>query len=207
MAAGSDPRASGAVDLETVQKYLNRWFSLSLDLFGGEVSSNAADYFAAGLKGRYKEADYDDHRGLDASYRLPVIESGRLVEREVPLRNALNEVLRDAYIRDCQRGVDRWNKTLARAGVSGLTLTLPGRRFNRRVGAYTGHHFDPGGNVIDEAAWTAGLPSWLPTTEDEMHVRSLMKPVYEPGRIASWIAPPARGINGQPLDFEYVRFN
>ena len=29
--------------------------------------------------------------------------------------------------------------------------------------------------------------------------------VVEPGKIASWIGPPTRGINGQPLDYEYVR--
>jgi benzoyl-CoA 2,3-dioxygenase component B len=32
-----------------------------------------------------------------------------------------------------------------------------------------------------------------------------MHPVSERGTFATWIAPPARGINGQPVDFEYVR--
>jgi benzoyl-CoA 2,3-dioxygenase component B len=31
--------------------------------------------------------------------------------------------------------------------------------------------------------------------------------VVELGKFANWIAPPARGVNGQPLNFEYVRFN
>ncbi len=31
--------------------------------------------------------------------------------------------------------------------------------------------------------------------------------VVEPGKFANWIAPPRRGINQKPLDFEYVRFN
>ena len=48
-------RALGVIDLPTMQKYLNLWYSLSLDLFGGEISSNAASFFAAGLKGRAKE--------------------------------------------------------------------------------------------------------------------------------------------------------
>ena len=205
MAAGKDPRTSGAIDLPTVQKYLNRWFSLSLDLFGGEVSSNAADYFAAGLKGRFHEADHEDHRALDATYALPLVEEGRLVERTVPLRNAMNEVLRDAYVRDCQRGVDHWNRTLAQHGIGGLDLRLPNRRFNRRVGTYATLRFDPDGTVLSEAEWLARQGDFLPAPADDAYVRSLMTPVYEPGKFASWIAPPARGINGKPIDFEYVR--
>src|SRR6266550_2069279 len=54
-------RAAGAIDLQTIQKYMNFWFSSALDLFGSEVSSNAASYFANGLKGRPDEALYDDH--------------------------------------------------------------------------------------------------------------------------------------------------
>ena len=205
MAEGKEPRAHGAFDLATIQKYLNRWFSLSLDLFGGEISSNSADYFSAGLKGRYRESDYADHRALDEAYQMAVVDGGRLVERDVPMRNALNEVLRDAYIRDCQRGVDRWNKTLARHGIAGMDMRLPSRRFNRRVGTYASLHFDPAGSPLDDVAWAASAGEWLPTAADEAHVRSLMHPVYERGKMASWIAAPARGINGQTIDFEYVR--
>jgi benzoyl-CoA 2,3-dioxygenase component B len=32
-----------------------------------------------------------------------------------------------------------------------------------------------------------------------------MKPVYAPGKFANWIAPPSRGIEGQPAEFEYVK--
>jgi len=59
---------------------------------------------------------------------------------------------------------------------------------------------------VDAAAWEAGRPAWLPTLADKAHVESLMRPVYEPGKIAAWLAPPRNGINGQPLDYEYVRF-
>ena len=48
------------------------------------------------------------------------------------------------------------------------------------------------------------MGAWLPTAEDKTHVQSLMQPVYEPGKVAGWIAPPRRGINDQPLDYEYV---
>ena len=62
-------RAHGAIDLPTIQRYLNRWFSSSVDLFGSERSSNAAAYFAAGLKGRHKEAErFQDHGALAGAY-------------------------------------------------------------------------------------------------------------------------------------------
>ena len=44
----ANDRAQGAVDLPLLQKYLNFWCSSSLDLFGAEISSNAANSFASG---------------------------------------------------------------------------------------------------------------------------------------------------------------
>ena len=205
MAAGKDPRKEHAVPLELIQKYINFWFSLSLDLFGGEVSSNAADFFAAGLKGRFREDTLEEHKAMGESYRLEVPDGGKLVEQEVPLRNAMNEVLRDEYVKDCQRAVDRWNKTLARAGNIGLTLSLPHRRFHRAVGPCAGYFFDLQGRLISEAEFKAHDAVWLPTAEDRAYVKSLMHPVIERGKVASWIAPPAKGINGMPTDYEYVK--
>jgi len=205
MAAGKDPRKEHAVPLEMIQKYINFWFSLSLDLFGGEVSSNAADFFAAGLKGRFREDTLEEHKAMGETYRLEVPEDGKLVEQEVPLRNAMNEVLRDEYVKDCQRAVDRWNKTLVRAGNTGLTLSLPHRRFHRAVGPCAGCFFDLEGRLISEAEFKAHEAEWLPTAEDRAYVKSLMHPVIERGKVASWIAPPAKGINGMPSDYEYVK--
>src|SRR5436309_2824982 len=107
-----DARQLGGIDLPTIQKYLNLWYSLSADLFGGEISSNAATYFGASLKGRDREASYQDHKALDGDYPMVVMEDGKLAERPVPLRNAMNEVLRDSYIEDCQRGCDRGKKVI-----------------------------------------------------------------------------------------------
>jgi benzoyl-CoA 2,3-dioxygenase component B len=200
-----DVRRAGGVDLPTIQKFLNLWFSLSEDLFGGEISSNAADFFAAGLKGRYKEAQYEDHVALAGTYRMPVVENGQLVEKDVPLRNAMNEVLRDGYIDDCQRAVDKWNRTLEKNGVTGFKLRLPHRRFHRNQGIYAGHHFDPDGKPLTVEEWQKRRDEWLPSAADYEYVDSLMKPVREPGRVANWVAPPSKGINGQPFEFEYVR--
>jgi len=133
-----------------------------------------------------------------------VVEDGRLVHRDVAMRTALNEVLRGEYTRDCQRGVDRWNKTLAEAGVD-FTLRLPSSRFHRQIGVFAGHHFTPDGELITAEQWAERVGEWLPTEADEAYVKGLMHPVYEPGKMAAWIAPPAKGINGQPAEFEYVR--
>jgi benzoyl-CoA 2,3-dioxygenase component B len=200
-----DPRKMGGIDLPTLQKYLNLWFSLSEDLFGGEISSNAADFFAAGLKGRYKEAQYEDHKALDGHYRMTVLSEGKLVEEDVPLRTAMNEVLRDNYVEDCQRAVDKWNRTLERAGISDFRFRLPSRRFHRHQGIYSVQSFDLDGNLISDEEFERKKVEWLPAAGDIAYIESLMKPVYAPGQIAGWIAPPARGINGQPFDFEYVR--
>jgi len=199
-----DARKGGGLDLVTIQKYVNFWYSSSLDLFGGEISTNAADYFASGLKGREHEDKWEDHVALTGSYRLPVMEDGKLTERTVPMRNAMNEVLRDSYIDDNQRGVDRWNKMIAEAGVN-YTIALPSRRFNRTMGIYSGHAFDPKGNPISREEFERRKGEWLPSASDRAYVNELMVPVLERGKMANWIAAPERGIKGQPLDFEYIR--
>src|SRR5689334_3837242 len=199
-----DPRALGGIDLPTIQKYLNLWYSLSLDLFGGEVSSNAADAFAAGLKGRYKEDRYDEHKLVGSSFAMDVLEGGQIVHKDVPMRNALNEVLRTEYIKDCQRGVDRWNKTIKDEGIS-FELKLPSNKFHRNIGMWSEHKFSPDGEMLDEATWKARSGEWLPNEADEAYIKSLMHPVHERGKMASWIAPPAKGINNLPNEFVYVR--
>jgi benzoyl-CoA 2,3-dioxygenase component B len=200
-----DVRPSGGIPLNIIQKYINFWFSYSLDLFGGEISSNSADFFAAGLKGRFKEQEqYRDHIAAEGSFTLMVVESGKLVPREVPLRNALNEILRGEYVKDCEKGLARWNKALADEGLA-QRLYLPNVRFHRHVGEYAGHYFDLEGNLISKAEFESKQSEWLPTTEDREYVRSLMKPVTELGKIANWIAPPTSGIKGKPFEFEYVR--
>jgi benzoyl-CoA 2,3-dioxygenase component B len=199
-----DVMKQGGIPLDMIQRYLNLWFALSLDLFGGEISSNAASFFADGLKGRYKEETYQDHLALSETYRMTVPRDGRVAEEDVPLRNAMNEVLRDAYIEDCQRGVDRWNKRLAEAGLS-ARLALPSKRFYRHIGIYADMPFDPQGQFLDKAEWDRRRGEWLPSDADRAYVANLQKSVRDPGQIANWIAKPARGIKGLPFDYEYVR--
>jgi benzoyl-CoA 2,3-epoxidase subunit B len=200
-----DVHPHGGINLDVLQKYLNFHFSVSLDLFGAETSTNAANYFAAGLKGRFKEESRDDDHLLKDSYRtVPQVVDGTIGEREVTQLAALNETLREDYAEDCRKGLDRWNRTLAEAGV-GVELRLPHIGFHRDVGAFAGHHVSPDGRVVSAEEWGASVDRWLPTEADRAHVTSLQVGVTEPGRMAGWVAPPATGIHQQPVDFEYVR--
>jgi benzoyl-CoA 2,3-dioxygenase component B len=201
-----DARAQGGIPLDMIQRYLNLWFALSLDLFGGEVSSNAASFFADGLKGRYKEDSYEDHTGLNQYYKMPTPKDGSIVDEDVPLRNAMNEVLRDAYVDDCQRGIDRWNKRLTEAGIQGR-LRLPNKRFYRHIGLYADMPFDADGKLLAKDDWDRRRGEWLPTDADRAYVATLQKPVTEIGKIANWIGKPARGIKGLPFEYEYVRLD
>lgn len=201
-----DARAQGAIDIPTVQKWINFWFSSAIELFGGEISSNAADYFATGLKGRYRETKYEEHTGLRDIYKMQVMEDGRLTDREVPLRNAMNEVLRDEYVADCERACRKWNRTIESYGLADR-LYIPHRRFNRNMGIYSDFQFSPTGELISDAAFEKGKEEWLPTPQDRDYVRSLMVPCYEPGVFASWVAPPAKGVHGSPVDFKYVQLS
>ena len=109
-----DPRKLGVIPLDMIQRHVNLWYALSLDLFGGEDSSNAASFFSAGLKGRDQEMrKYDDHLALNETYDLTHFNgSGEQRIETIPLRRAMNEVLRDAYIEDCEKVVNTWNRIL-----------------------------------------------------------------------------------------------
>ncbi len=199
-----DARAQGGIPLEMIQKHLNLWYTLSLDLFGSEVSSNAASYFAAGLKGRAKESSYEDHKALDGTYRMSLMKDGAVVEDDVPLRNAMNEVLRDEYADDCQRGVDRWNKRLAETDIA-FRFALPSKRFHRHIGLYANMPFSPDGHLLSQSEYDKHKDQWIPSEADRDYVRSLMQPVTEPGKIANWLGKPKTGIKGLPFEYEYVR--
>jgi benzoyl-CoA 2,3-dioxygenase component B len=201
-----DVRNQGGIDFDLIQRTINYWFTYSLDLFGGEISSNASNFFASGLKGRFREDRYEDHKALTGTYNLPVVEKDKLLEKEVPLRNAMNEVLRDQYIKDCERALKRWNKHIADEGSS-TVLTLPSRRFHRHQGIYADHHFNPAGELISADEWETNKSKWVLTPADNDYLLSIMKPCYEPGKFANWIAPPSKGLDGKELNFEYVKLH
>ena len=195
---------AGAIPLEVVQKYLNFQYSVSMDLFGSEKSSNVAAYYTAGLKGRWQETRRkDDHVLTDATREVQSVRNGEITSDTVPMLTALNLDLRDEYVADCENGVRRWNQAMEDAGRP-ERLFLPHEGFNRKVGAYSGSHISPEGEVITAEQWDAQVDGWLPGETDRAAVAGLMVAHYEPGEFAGWITAPKTGINDQPVEFDYV---
>src|SRR5438105_5336269 len=198
-------RALGVIDLPTIQKKLNLHYTLSLDLFGSEVSTNAANAFNAGIKGRYHETQIsDDHKLKNDTYPVLKLVNGEIKRVDEPALTALNMRLRDDYTQDCVKGMLRWNKIITLAGYD-FKLTLPNVAFHRQIGEFKNVHATPDGVLIDDATWGKRKSEWLPSTEDGDFIASLMKPESEAGRFASWISPPKVGIDNKPGDFEYVK--
>jgi benzoyl-CoA 2,3-dioxygenase component B len=198
-------RALGVVDLPTLQKKANLHFSLSLDLFGSEVSTNAANFYNSGLKGRFNETKIDDdHLLTAATYPVLKFADGAIRIIDEPALTAINMRLRDDYVRDCQGGVSRWNRIIEKAGIK-FQLVLPSVAFNRAIGEFRAVHASPDGQHLSDAAWAARRDEWLPSKDDGAFIESLMKPCWEPGKYADWISPPKVGIDSKPGDFEYVK--
>ena len=90
---------------------------MTLDLFGAEVSTNAAAELYGGLKGRFHESGIDDdHRLSGASY--PVLRwcGGAFRKVEAPALTALNERLRDDFLADVTVGIERLNRVIRNFG-------------------------------------------------------------------------------------------
>ena len=187
-------RAAGVIDLPTIQRYLNFHYSVTIDLFGADQSSNAATFYGAGLKGRFEEGKRDDdHRLHDAAYPVLDIADGAIVERDAPMLNALNEVLRDDFIKDSVAGIGRWNRVLEKAGVE-VRLTVPHKAFNRKIGTFADARVSPDGRVVSEAEW-ADARARMAGDAGGPRVRRLPHGPRRraPGQFANWIAPPAHG--------------
>ena len=200
-------RALGVLDLPTIQKKANLHYSLSLDLFGSEVSTNAANYYNAGLKGRFMETKIeDDHVLTRATYPVLKLVEGAAKFVDEPALSAINMRLRDDYTKDCQGGVSRWNKIIEKAGVK-FEMKLPSVAFHRGVGEFGNVYATPDGTIIGKEEWETGRDAWLPSTDDGGFIESLMKPCWTKGKYADWIAPPRVGIDNKPGDFEYVRIH
>ncbi|MDB5574696.1 MAG: benzoyl-CoA 2,3-epoxidase subunit BoxB, partial [Tardiphaga sp.] len=198
-------RALGVIDLPTMQKKINLHYSLSLDLFGSEVSTNAANFYNSGLKGRFQETRInDDHRLTNDIYQVLKLVDGEIKLVDEPALTALNMRLRDDYTLDCAKGVERWNKIIEKAGVN-FRFELPHTAFHRQIGEFKNVHATPKGIILSDADWAKVKTDYLPSHEDGDFIASLMTPVSEPGHYANWIAAPKVGIDNKPGDFEYVK--
>ena len=200
-------RALGVIDLPTIQKKANLHFSLSLDLFGSEVSTNAANFYNSGLKGRFMETKIeDDHALTNATYPVLKFIDGQIRMVDEPALTALNMRLRDEYVKDCQGGVNRWNKVIEKAGIK-FAITLPSVAFHRNVGEFKAVKASPDGKVLSETEWAKMQAQWIPTTDDGAFIESLMVPCWEPGKYAGWLSPPKVGVDNKGGDFEYVKIH
>jgi benzoyl-CoA 2,3-dioxygenase component B len=198
-------RKLGVIDLPTIQKKANLHFSLSLDLFGNEISTNAANAFHAGLKGRFREEKLQDDHTLESStYPVLRLIDGKIQKQDASALSALNMRLRDDYQSDCENGMGRWNKVIEKYGVN-FKLKLPHVAFNRHIGEFANVHADADGNILNDAEWQKRKDEFLPSDGDRVFIESLMRPEVQPGKFASWIAPPKVGIDNKPGEFEYVK--
>jgi benzoyl-CoA 2,3-epoxidase subunit B len=198
-------RQLGVIDLPTIQRKANLHFSLTLDLFGNEISTNAANAFHAGLKGRFREDRLkDDHRLEHGSYQVLRLVDGHIENQEVPVLSALNMRLRDDYLADCAAGVGRWNRIIRELGIA-FAIKLPHVAFHRHIGEFAEVSADPDGNLLNDAEWEKRRDTFLPSEADRNFVESLMVPQFEPAKFASWIAAPKVGIDNKPGEFEYVK--
>ncbi len=198
-------RNLGVIDLPTLQKKVNFHGSVSRDLFGSEVSTNAANAFNAGLKGRFGETKIDDDHQLEgAVYPVTRLVDGCFIDEDVPALSAINARLLDDYIKDCQGGIKRWNKVFEKAGID-FQITQPHKAFSRMIGEFADIFVTTDGEIISEQEWNQRKTEWLCTDEDNVYIQSLMNPCMKKGEYAGWIASPRIGINNQPGDFEYVK--
>jgi benzoyl-CoA 2,3-dioxygenase component B len=200
-------RKLGVIDLPTIQKKSNLHFTLSLDLFGSEVSTNAANYYNNGLKGRYQETRIeDDHLLAGSTYPVSKLVDGQIRMIDEPALTAMNMRLRDDYVTDCAKGMERWNKVIEKAGVK-FRLTLPHVAFHRHIGEFQNVKASPDGQVLSDPEWIKKKDEWLPSKDDGAFIESLMSPCWERGQFASWISQPKVGIDNKPGDFEYVKIH
>ena len=200
-------RNAGVVDLQTIQRYINFWFSSSLDLFGSEISSNSATAFANGLKGRPDEMRYEDHSEKNSTYTFEGLSLENAIEEQtIPMRNAMNEITRLSYVADCEIGLKRWNRLIKKSGHD-IILTLPSKRFRRSIGIWAGVETNPEGKIISKSEFDTNINSWLPSESDREYIKSLMVQVIEVNKTAGWIAPPSRGINKLDTGYEYVELS
>jgi benzoyl-CoA 2,3-dioxygenase component B len=72
----------------------------------------------------------------DGSLRIDVPDGkGGVSAKDVPMRSGMNEVTRAAYIRDCDVGLQRWNRLVAKAGRD-FRFRPPSARFHRSIGIW-----------------------------------------------------------------------
>jgi hypothetical protein len=134
----------GVIPCALLQKYINKWVSTGLDLFGTDDSSSAQWAYVYGIKGRYDERESED----DAD------------------RAHLNEASREIYFQELRDEMRRISKARKDGEPE---LTIPSDKFNRGIGKYAGKKYTLEGEEFEgsDADWDAYVIDVLPTDEDE----------------------------------------
>ena len=142
----------GVIPCALIQKYVNKWVSSGLDLFGVDESTSAQWAYVYGIKGRYDERENDGEAD----------------------REHLNEESRGHYFAELNLEMDRIN---ARRKEGETALFIPSDKFNRSVGMYQGKMFDLHGEPFEgtEDDWEQYLHSVLPNDDDEAELKEYFK--------------------------------
>lgn len=132
---------AGKVPINIVQKHINKWFSVALDLFGVDASSSAYWFYVWGLKGRYDEGKTDAPAD----------------------RDRLNELARQHYLSEVQGLMDGLNKQIPE---NQPRLYLPDLKFNRSIGEFAEKTYSIHGELLTPEAYAKHLDEVLPNAAD-----------------------------------------
>lgn len=151
---------AGVVPTRILQKYINKWLSCALDLFGKDNSSTAIWTYVWGIKSRYNEG------------KQPPIES---VDR-----GTLNDSARMAYYREVQGLIEQINRS---APAGSAPLVLPNPRFNRKIGEFADRPYSVTGELLSDEAYAAHRLEALPNSADLDELQA----IFTSGE--TWVAP------------------
>jgi benzoyl-CoA 2,3-dioxygenase component B len=141
---------AGKVPIDLIQKHINKWYSVALDLFGVDNSTSASWFYVWGLKGRYDEG----------STKAPAD------------RDRLNELSRDHYLSEVRRLIEQLNRLIPEDQPK---LRLPGVKFHRSIGEYAGQTFDIHDQLLTPEAYAKHLEDVLPNAQDKERLTGIFK--------------------------------
>jgi benzoyl-CoA 2,3-dioxygenase component B len=141
---------AGKVPVTLIQKHINKWFSVALDLFGVDASSSAYWFYVWGLKGRYDEG-----------------------KTETPAdRDRLNELARQHYLKEVSGLIEALNKLIPEGQPK---ITLPDLKFHRSIGEYAGTMYSVRGDALTPEAYAKHLEDALPNEQDKVRLAEIFK--------------------------------
>ena len=141
---------AGKVPTALVQKHINKWFSVALDLFGVDASSSAYWFYVWGLKGRYDEGKTDATAD----------------------RDRLNELARQHYLKEVQGLIEALNKLIPEDQPR---LSLPDVKFHRFIGEHADKTYSIRGEVLSPEVYAKHLEDVLPNAADKIRLAEIFK--------------------------------